>query len=213
MNSTFRHGKSLRNGFTLAEVAVAALIVAALAAVTIPQVLDALDKKRVSDTQDILRELHSAIINTNRTGFANLVRTGAAAGTEAAPGRLSHLSHRISTTDPTSCPATNYNATAVSNWQTFGPFTSRIATSGGLRTPIGQLQNTIFRNQAAVTPPAASDPSFFLWLRITSVDERDAAALDRLVDGDNSPTAGTIQYVASGGTATVDYYIPIFNRC
>src|SRR4051812_9546941 len=85
-----------QRGFTLMEVVVASAILVILAAGTIPEVLDALDKKRIEDTYDILQEIHYSIANSQGTGFMNIVRTGASASSNTAPGRLTELSEPIS---------------------------------------------------------------------------------------------------------------------
>ena len=85
-----------RYGFTLAEVVVAALILAVLAAVTVPQVMDAIDKQRVQETYDILMEIQNGVTNTLGTGFIDIVRTGASAtNTSMMPGSLSQLDKPI----------------------------------------------------------------------------------------------------------------------
>jgi prepilin-type N-terminal cleavage/methylation domain-containing protein len=224
------HGP-VRRGFTLIEVVVAAAIMAALAAVTIPQVLDALDKKRVQDTYDLLLELHTGITNSNQTGFMNVVRSGAATTTSYAPGRLSHLSEPIVASSITnfhnSCGFTavatltasfSYNATAVTAWNTGGPFIRRVIqistslTQDGIRTPIGQLQNTLVRTPVTAWP-LVTTTAHAIQLRINSVDPKDAAALDSLVDGSSSPTAGSLRYSTASGVSTVNYLIPVPSRC
>jgi prepilin-type N-terminal cleavage/methylation domain-containing protein len=215
--------KHPRSGFTLIEVVVASAIMVVLAAVTIPQVLDALDKKRIEDTRDMLLELHYGIVNTDNTGFLNVVRTGASAtNTSPAPGKLTELSEPIvsqSTLYPTSCTsvaqgtfATNstgyFNNTAATTWTLGGPFIDRVVSAtDGLALPIGQLQNTIVRTANPNTTPA------WIELRINNVSVNDAAALDVRLDGVADPNAGTIQYTTSGSLATVSYLIPVPNRC
>src|SRR3954468_13460489 len=118
-----------RAAFTLVEVVVAAVILAMLAAVTIPQVMDALDKKRVRESYDILLELQSGITNTLGTGFIDIVRTGASAtNTNMMPGKLSELSEPIIsaqlTTYPNSCGSNGVVNT------TSGSFSGANAASG-----------------------------------------------------------------------------------
>lgn len=208
-----------RSGFTLIEVVVASVIMVVLAAITIPQVMDALDKKRIEDTYDALLELHYGFVNSQQTGFMNIVRTGGSAtNTSTVPGKLTHLSEPIvaasSTNYHNSCgPAAtatfSYNATAVTTWTLGGPFIERVVSAtDGLRLPIGQLQNTLVRTANPNTTPA------FIQLRILNVDPDDAAELDLRVDGVAGAAAGTIRYTTDAfNVSTVNYLIPVPNRC
>jgi prepilin-type N-terminal cleavage/methylation domain-containing protein len=220
-----------RAGFTLVEVVVAAVILALLAAVTVPQVMDALDKKRVQDSYDILTEIQYAIVNTAGTGFANVVRSNSATSISAFyPGRLTQLTEPILsgnvTLYPNSCGANgvtgttggftggnnNSGVSAQTTWTLGGPFLSRIVSpTDGLKLPIGQLQNTILRTITSTTSPpvgatGATVPQF-IRLRVNSVDPQDQAALDLLVDGTTGATTGRVWYTA-GGT-TIDFAIAV----
>jgi prepilin-type N-terminal cleavage/methylation domain-containing protein len=206
-------------GFTLMEVVVAATILVILAAVTIPQMLDALDRQRIEATVEVLDEIHYAITNTAGTGFMNVVRTGNSINTSSTtPGRLFHLSERIIVNNQTnyhnSCgsgaTATwRYNATATQQWMASGPFLKRaVSSTSGMPVPIGQILSTITRN---VLPPNV--PSF-IRLQIDGVDVTDAAALDVRVDGVADPNSGTITYTTVAGESLVLYWIPVpSNRC
>src|SRR4051812_10787953 len=112
-------GRENRAGFTLIEVVVASVIMVVLAAVTIPQVLDALDKKRIEDARDALVDLHYGIVNSNPTGFMNVVRPPANnAATGVAPGKLTELSEPIvqsSTLYPTSCTSVAQGTSATNS--------------------------------------------------------------------------------------------------
>lgn len=217
MRSPLSKGRP-RAAFTLIEVVVAAVILVILAAITIPQVMDSLDKQRIEDTVDILAEIHYGISNTNQTGFMNVVRTGASiTNTSTAPGKLTHLTEPIvaasSTNYHNSCgpgaTATwSYNATAVTTWTLGGPFIQRtISFNDGIFLPIGQLQNTMIRTANPTTTPA------YLQLRINNVDPSDAAALDLRIDGVADAANGTIRYTTAAGISTVNYLIPVPNRC
>jgi prepilin-type N-terminal cleavage/methylation domain-containing protein len=201
-----------RSGFTLIEVVVASVIMVVLAAITIPQVMDALDKKRIEDTKDVLVELHYGFVNSNQTGFMNIVRTGASAtNTSPVPGKLTELSEPIISNNaalyPNSCGGT-FNLTASTTWTLGGPFVDRVVSAtDGLALPIGQLQNNLIRTAVPNTTPA------WIEMRINNVDPDDAAALDLRIDGVANATAGTIQYTTTGGVSTVNYLIPVPNRC
>jgi type II secretory pathway pseudopilin PulG len=201
-------GAAARSAFTLFEVVAAALIVSIIAAVTVPVVLDALDRKRVSDTYTLLQELQIGVANTQGTGFMNTVRTGAAVTTSSTvPGLLSELSAQIATTDLNSCAATFNNTTATNSWPTNGPYIDRVVGTQGIASPIGQIQNTLVRTVNPPTTPA------FLQIRINNVDPNDADKLDLLVDGVANTAQGTIRYTTASGVSTVNYLIPVVNRC
>lgn len=204
-----------RSGFTLIEVVVAGAILALLAAVTIPQVMDALDKKRIDETSDILGEVRDAFTNTQNTGFLNVVRTGVTVSTSSVvPGLLSELVTPIvsnTATIPNSCGGTFQTATAAFTWTSYGPFLQRsVSTVDGLRTPIGNIQNTLSRTLAL---QGTWTQAVHIRLQINNVDSVDAVSLDRKMDGVVSTNAGVIQYTFSSGVATVFFLIPIVNRC
>ena len=208
--------KQPRSAFTLIEVVVASVIMVILAAITIPQVLDSLDKKRIEDTYAIMLELHYGFINSQQTGFANIVRTGASAtNTSPVPGQLTQLSEPIISQNvnyPNDCGAAvsttigtgYYNLTAATTWTLGGPFIQRVVSAtNGLALPIGQLQNTLVRTALPATSPA------WIQMRINNVDPNDAAALDLRIDGVAGTNAGTIQYTTASGVSTVNYLIPV----
>jgi prepilin-type N-terminal cleavage/methylation domain-containing protein len=204
-----------RPGFTLIEVVVAGAILALLAAVTIPQVMDALDKKRIDDTSEILEEVRAAFTNTQNTGFLNVVRTGGTVSqTSVVPGLLSELVTPIvsnTATIPNSCGGTFQTTTAASTWASFGPFLQRsVSTVDGLSTPIGNIQNTLSRSLAV---QGTWTQAVHIRLQINNVDSVDAVSLDRKMDGVVGTNAGVIQYSFSSGVATVFFLIPIVNRC
>jgi prepilin-type N-terminal cleavage/methylation domain-containing protein len=204
-----------RAGFTLVEVVVAGLILALLAAITIPQVMDALDKKRIQDTVDLLQEIQYGFTNSDQTGFLNVVRTGATVSSSSvAPGLLSELVTPIvsnTATIPNSCNQTFQTTTAASTWASYGPFLERaVSTVDGLRTPIGNIQNTLSRTLAV---QGTWTQAVFLKLQINQVDSVDAVSLDKAMDGVVGATAGAIQYTFASGIATVTFLIPIVNRC
>jgi prepilin-type N-terminal cleavage/methylation domain-containing protein len=215
IRASVRSSRGARAGFTLIEMVVAGVILALLAAITVPQVMDALDKKRVEDTAELLGEIQYAFTNSDQTGFLNVVRTGATVSTSSVvPGLLSELVTPItsnSLTTPNSCNGTFQTATAATTWASFGPFLKRsVSTVNGLKTPIGNIQNTLSRTLAV---QGTWTQAVHIRLQINSVDSVDAVALDRLMDGAVGTNAGAIQYTFAAGIATVFFLIPIVNRC
>jgi prepilin-type N-terminal cleavage/methylation domain-containing protein len=207
--------RTARRGFTLAEVVVAGFILAVLAAVTIPQIMDALAKKRIDDAYEIFQEVQHAFTNTDQTGFLNVVRSGATVSTSSTvPGRLTQLHTPIisnqAATHPNSC-GTAFTTTAQTTWASFGPFLERaVSATDGLATPIGNFQNTLARTLAV---QGTFTQAVFIRLTMANVDSLDALAMDRKMDGAVGATSGSIQYTFASGAATLSFLIPIVNRC
>jgi hypothetical protein len=145
------------------------------------------------------------------------VRSGALATNTTYPGKISQLANAIaaaSTASHNSCGSgggvSNFTTTAVTSWNTSGPFVTFMINAGGLVTPIGTIADSMVRT------PATSGLVGTLALRMFAVDLDDAVMLDRVVDGGDSLLAGTVQWVANAGTpGTVDirYFIPVGARC
>jgi len=198
-----------RFGFTLIEVAVSAAIVALLAAVTTPYLMGYLDKQRAQPTADQLSSLAAGI-----AAFGRAVRTAAAATSSSYPGLLSELTSQIplnSTTWHNSCTSLvttgGFNATATAAWSNNGPFLSFMVPQGGLNTPLGFVQDSMVRSSSAAVAGT-------LAIRMTGVDTADANLLDRIVDGGDGSSAGTLRMVnASGATVEIQYLVPVGAHC
>jgi type II secretory pathway pseudopilin PulG len=202
-------GRRRELGFTLAEVAVSAAIVAMLAAVTIPYLVTFLDKQRVQATADKL-----AALTTGIAAFATGVHTAAALNTNTYPGTLSELTTQIQVGTPAthnSCGSGaigNFNAHAGSDWSTNGPFLSFFVPVGGLQTPMGLVADSLVR-----TPLAATAGT--LGIRMVAVDTADANLLDLIVDGGDGGVVGTVRFVVNGVThlADIQYIVPVPAKC
>jgi len=194
-----------RSGFTLAEVAVSAAIIALLAAVTMPSLSTFLDHQRVQATADKLEALGVGV-----AAFAGAVRSSAATTSTVYPGLISELSNQItlnSSASHNSCGTTGtFNATATANWSSNGPFVSFYVPAGGLKTPMGMVSDSMVRNPTTATAGTLS-------LRILSADTADANMLDLAVDGGDGPSAGTVRYTISAARADVSYLLPIGAKC
>ena len=195
---------SRRQGFTLAEVAIAAVIIAIMAAVTAPSLVSFIDKERAQTTADKL-----SAIATGIAGFEAAIHTAAGATTDAYPGRISYLTNAITTTEFTTCHTT-FTSTSTTQWNTSGPFLTFYIPVGGLNTPLGIIQDSMIRTPSSTGPTALPGT---LALHMTGVDASDAAMLDQVVDGGDGGSAGVVQYTVSGTTADVRYLLPILGKC
>lgn len=194
-----------RSGFTLAEVAVSAAIIALLAAVTMPSLSTFLDRQRAQATADRLEALGVGV-----AAFAAAVKSSPAPTSTVYPGLISELSNQIalnSAASHNSCgTAGTFNATAAANWASNGPFVSFYVPAGGLKTPLGIVSDSMVRNPTTATAGTLS-------LRILSVDTAEANLLDLVVDGGDGPTAGTLRYSTTSARADVSYLLPIGAKC
>jgi prepilin-type N-terminal cleavage/methylation domain-containing protein len=201
---TFRKGVR-RAGFTLMEVAVAAVLIAVLAAATIPTLSEFMRTREAIATAKTLSELGEGI-----AAFKNAVLTSNSATSNTYPRFISSLSNAITASNRNSCWAT-FNATAVTNWAATGPFVSFNIPPGGLFTPLGVVQDSMLR-----TPNTANPGT--LAIRMT-VDSVDALRLDQVIDGGDGANAGTLRVVSwvSFGTlartAEVQYLVPVAAKC
>lgn len=200
-----------RSGFTLAEVAVSAAIVAMLAAVTVPYLATFLDKQRVQTTAERLAALSDGI-----AAFASSVRTTAASTSTAYPGLISELSNQIvlnNTANHNSCGSGGtgtYNSTATTTWSGNGPFVNFYIPAGGMKTPLGMVSDSMLRslpNTSAGT----------LAIRMIAVDTADTNLLDLVIDGGDGGLAGTLRFTLTGSGATrfadIQYLVPIAAKC
>jgi type II secretory pathway pseudopilin PulG len=198
-------------GFTLVEVAVAAMLIALLAAVTSPYLVSYMDHQRAQTTADQLADLAKGI-----GAFNAVVKEGNAASTlNTYPGSLWQLDSIIvaaNVVSHNSCGSTNnatfqFNATAVTAWTNNGPFVSYYIPRTGLVTPLGTVEDSLVRsNHAAAVGTLA--------LQMIGVDDDDAVMLDLIVDGGDGGTLGTLRYTAAvSGLRTVSYIVPVGAKC
>ncbi|MGH7619578.1 MAG: hypothetical protein ACREPM_20380, partial [Gemmatimonadaceae bacterium] len=125
------------------------------------------------------------------------------------PRFISELSNAITTSQHNSCSA-SFNAAAVTAWANNGPFVPFNVPPGGLSTPLGIVQDSMFRS-----PGTANVGTLAIRMTIDSVD---AVRLDQIIDGGDGPLAGTLRATFSGGgtaarTANVQYIVPVAAKC
>lgn len=193
-------------GFSLLETLVALAIAALIGSIAIGSVSGYLDQQRVRETSATLKAINLAI-GQFRSAIADY------------PGRLSHLSRKVSTADFTACNQLNpvriaYPVAAAANWLTNGPFWDRSIPTTGLVLPIGTARDSMTRTSNNTT-------AGFLNITVPEVDVTDARMLNSLMDGANDAdqvggnnNTGSVQYSVLSGTAvTLTYWIPVANSC
>ena len=186
-----RIGTSARSGLTLIEIVVVIVVLLILAAAIAPSIMGSLDRERVSTAANTLQEITDAMSEMRKDN-------------QDWPGRLSHLSSPITTSDKNVC-GNSYTSGKVGNWG--GPYIDRVIPSTGLPVGIGTARDTVYRS-------ALSGQDALLTIEITSVQQDDALSLNTTVDNDGDVagrTTGTIQWstTSSEGLVTVLYYRPI----
>lgn len=176
-----RHPSDCR-GFALPWVVLTVAILAVLAAVAAPDLATIHDRARIASTATRLRGIAAGV-----TSFGTKV--------VAYPGRVSQLSTAITTSDRNTCHAA-MSSTNVTNWQTNGPFFSLLATTAGLWTEIGRVNDSI----PVRTSPGGTQA---IVVDIPGVRAADAALLDAYIDG---ATGDTVTYNAPVNDTTTVHY-------
>jgi prepilin-type N-terminal cleavage/methylation domain-containing protein len=200
--------RARRAGFTLIEVAVAAVLVALLAAVSVPQLIDFVDKQRAQTTANMLTALGTGI-----STYSAKVLSATGTTNTSWPNRLSELVQPIvSGTSLNSCK-TAVNATQVTNWNTNGPFvqyyiTGNVNALNALSTPVGNLLDTMTRSTASGTAGT-------LTMYIIGVSTTDATNLDDVIDGGDGQASGQLQWVttAKPDSVIVKFLVPVGTKC
>jgi prepilin-type N-terminal cleavage/methylation domain-containing protein len=200
--------KRLRRGFTLLEITVAAVIVAVLAAVTVPSMISYLEFQDIKTTRDMLFTLRDAITNpaTGANAFYQKVGT-------VYPGRLAELSAPITTvaaSNPNSC-GNVFTAAQVTAWNTNGPFVNMVIPTTGLPTPIGLIENVMVR-----TPNSATAGT--LAIKMLAQPLANAQELDYLIDANASgvgdgAAAGSLRWTGTGPVVDISFMITVGARC
>ena len=187
-----RHCRA-RAGVTLIEMVVVIAVLLILAAAIVPSMIGTLDRDRVASSIEVYQSITDAMSDMR-------------ADNQDWPGRLSHLSRPITTSDKNVCwPGTNYTAGRVSNWA--GPYLDRVVPSTGLPIGIGTIRDSIYRSQL-------SGNDALLTIETNGVSAEDALAVNAQVDNDGDVagrTAGTVQWTVPSvdGVVTLYYFRPI----
>ncbi|GBD31291.1 MAG: hypothetical protein KatS3mg081_0993 [Gemmatimonadales bacterium] len=161
-------------GLTLPEILVVLVILAALAAVLVPAVINQVGKADVSQLATDLRSIKRAI-----EAFA--------ADVERLPGDLEDLTAAPTLTDST-IDGVAYPARLRARWA--GPYLDRAITDGGsLRTGFG---GAILDDFATVT---AENGVTYLTVRVAGISLANFYQVDQVIDGDTAAGAGMARWV------------------
>lgn len=172
-------------GFTLAEIMIALLILAILAAVLYPTAAGQLRSGQAAALGNQLDNLRQAISNYRQ----NVLRF---------PATLSELTTAPVGTDLDACGTVlGTNSTL---WR--GPYLAQVI-SGSM--PIG---DALALNTLTRIPATGVNTPGLLQITVASVDQNLATDLERQFDGNNNFAAGTIQWTTNG-VDTLKFLIPI----
>jgi len=213
---------SRREGFTLLEIAVAVAILAVLGAVVYPALASSMDRKRVTTSIAVLRDLTSTLDRYD-TLLHNLASCSGTGNCDRSSGRyplmLSHMIDSITTggasvTGVTSCLSntttdrayTRDNPTPLTGWRNNGPFFDRDFARGvGFRIPIGLVRDTLVRSPRLVaTSTAARQREYgILQIQVDSILAWDLREMKMLVDGYLDGTQGTVRWTAVANSDSI----------
>lgn len=182
--------RSGRRGFTLAEILVALMILATMAAVTIPVVLGRLRAANTAAVAGELQTLRDAILNyQSRVGRY--------------PNRLSYLTllPASGVTDP--CGGA-YTTTQYTAWR--GPYVTRPITTWYIIADGDTVDNPLARTPSTAT----ANVNNYLQINVYGVDSVMARDVQAQLDGDGNFGQGAILWVVvSGKYGKLTYQIPI----
>lgn len=193
------------------EVAVAAVLIAVLAAATIPSLSEFMSGREATAVANQLSQIAAGV-----STFKSSVLTSGSSASNTYPRFISQLSNPIATTGANAVRMNScgniHTSTAVTNWNATGPFVTFNIPINGLFTPLGVIQDSMVRN------PNTTATVGTLAIRMT-VDSMDAIRLDRVIDGGDGAAAGTLRITAFSGTggqrrtADLQYLIPVAAKC
>jgi type II secretory pathway pseudopilin PulG len=193
-NATGRSARSGTLGFTLVELMVTVLILVTLTVIVTPSIVSAIDAQRVLSSARTLESFVRAINNPD-TLAASFV-----AEVKAYPGRLSHLTRQIETTDLDGC-GSGYSSGEVIPDKWRGPYINRVVRDTGIPIGIGTVADSMSRDDPFNVRSSRQR------MRVLGVIIDDAAALDLIVDVGDGSAGGTVRWGAADaeGFVTVEY--------
>lgn len=168
-----------RRGFTLLELVIVLVIMAALAAVITPQLLGRLNQGEAGAMTQNLRSLSTAIERFR-----------------ADVGRYPDSIQHLVTLPNTARDVCGNPLPAAFRAQWSGPYLTRTVTTAGIPTGSSTILRDVARTPASSSLAA---PLGTLTVTANEVERTTAEALDRVFDGTTSLSAGTIRWTA--GTA------------
>jgi type II secretory pathway pseudopilin PulG len=170
-----------------------------IATVLVPSMAGVQAFKRVEDAAQTLAVYERAIANFHL-------------GVSVRPNALRQLTRQVVITDLNSCGETYKNQQLKNDGSVWaGPYLTRVVPShGDLPLDIGIVKDTLMRNP--LIAQNRNDPGELI-IRILYVQENEARALDRRMDGGTpNETSGRVQWVGpadADGFLTVEYTIPV----
>lgn len=179
-------GHADRAGVSLAEVAVAVVVLFLLSTAVLPGVVRTLDRERVEMTVSELQEIANAMHSMRSDN-------------QDWPSKLSHLSAPIHTGQNNICGG-RYQQGKVNNWD--GPYLDRVVPPSGFKVGVGVMPDTVLRDPPQSGGRGGSAFGDMIVL-IDGVAEEDAIELSRLIDGNESATSGAIQWTATDADAGI----------
>lgn len=217
-------------GVTLAEVIVTVAILGVLATVIVLGVeasgRSGGEAKRIADAAFVLAKLRDASVRYNLgttirdTSFTAKISTAGAFYGGVNPGRLSHLTTKILTSDFNSCGFI-YTAGQANAWvRNF--YTAPISASGRFRIADGFVaDDTLARYDSTGTPKhlLSGDVNILLApgtlaIVMQNVALSDAQALAALMEGDQSGgNSSIVRFTASGNAPVTVYYHMEIHGC
>lgn len=198
----------LRRGFTILELAVVIAVLGILGVVIVlttrgTSASQQSDQERISEIANTLDQLSraKAFFEATMPAYSFKQTLG------IYPGRLSHLTTPITTSQRNSCGAV-YTAAQVAQWRSY--YNREIPTAGFLVGPGFITQDSLVR-----TPPnTATTPAGTLAIVIPNVTRTDAVVLGLTVDQDSTGTVGTVRYAPTDGSSPVTVsYITMVGGC
>ena len=225
--------RALRNGVTLMEVIVTVAILGVLASVIFVGVETSSrlggEAKRIRDAARVLADLRNASVRYNN-GVSALFRdtsfTADVSGSGLSfggvnPGRLSHLTTKITTSDLNSCGYT-YAAGQTGLWSR-NYYGTPISSTTPFHVADGFLADDVlqrFDSTGAAkkfTRPAGTDSAFApgtLAIVMQNVAISDARALAALMEGDQSGGSSSIvRFTANGNSPITVFYHMTIHGC
>jgi len=184
-----------RRGFTILEIVVAVLIIAAMAAAVIPALMNRIRSAQASALSQTLFSLSLAVFEYKKA-------------VTAYPPQLIYLATKPASTVTDACGTTQIGTTNSNAWR--GPYVTRELLSGGVAIGDALINNALRR---VAGPPA------LLFIDVATIDTLAAVDIDRQYDGaTDTPFTGTVRYTtaavgplaaAPAKTVNLSYGIPI----
>jgi len=184
-----------RRGFTILEIVIAVLILAAMSAAVIPELMNRIRNAQTSALSQTLFSLSLAVFEYKKA-------------VTVYPPQLIYLATKPGATVTDACGTTQIGATNSNNWR--GPYVTRELLSGGVGIGDALINNALRRD---------AGPPTVLFIDGATVDALAAVDIDRQFDGaTDTPTTGTVRYTtaavgplaaAPAGMVNLSYGIPI----